>query len=197
LQGSQQGIHQGGGGSRQRQKGSKQKARRAGGGGRASRVSDTPGAPVEGAALRIDTWQAPAAAAAEGNSTPRSISKRDAAAFVRAVRRYGLLSHLADVAREVGGPVEASGPAAQAALWRDLAQGCRRALEAAADRDRQAGQLHDPREVVLDFFGWHVKALELSQHLSGMEQLEGQVQALMGKMSWVCACVNRQAHTCV
>jgi hypothetical protein len=112
--------------------------------------------------LRIDTWPSAAAAAGDATAaaggagaevTPRSLSKRDAAAFVRAVRRFGLLSHLADVAREVGGPIEGSGPVAQVALWQGLVQGCRRALEAAADVDRQQGQLHDPRVSDLGFWG--------------------------------------------
>lgn len=66
-------------------------------------------------------------------------------AFVRAVRRYGLQSRLAVVASEAGGAVEAAEPQAQQLLWGQLVQGCRRALEVAAEQDKQQGQLHDPR----------------------------------------------------
>lgn len=74
-----------------------------------------------------------------------SLSKRDAVAFVRAVRRYGLQSRLADIASEVGGAVESAEPQAQQLLWSELADGCRRALDMAAEQDKQQGQLHDPR----------------------------------------------------
>jgi hypothetical protein len=74
-----------------------------------------------------------------------SLSKRDAVAFVRAVRRYGLQSRLADIAVEVGGAVESAEPRAQQLLWSELTEGCKRALELAAEQDKQQGQLHDPR----------------------------------------------------
>lgn len=74
-----------------------------------------------------------------------SLSKRDAVAFVRAVRRHGLQSRLADIAAEVGGAVESAEPQAQQLLWSELAEGCKRALELAAEQDKQQGQLHDPR----------------------------------------------------
>jgi chromodomain-helicase-DNA-binding protein 1 len=81
----------------------------------------------------------------QATSNTRSLGKRDAVAFVRAVRRYGLRSRLADVASEAGGAVEAAGRQAQELLWEELVQGCRQALERAAEQDKQQGTLHDPR----------------------------------------------------
>lgn len=78
-------------------------------------------------------------------SNTRSLGKRDAVAFVRAVRRYGLRSRLPDIASEAGGAVEAAGRQAQELLWEELVQGCRQALERAAEQDKQQGTLHDPR----------------------------------------------------
>lgn len=75
----------------------------------------------------------------------RGLSKRDAAAFVRAVRRYGLQARLSDAAAEVGGAIEAAGAQAHQLLWDELVQGCRKALELAAEQDKHQGQLHDPR----------------------------------------------------
>jgi chromodomain-helicase-DNA-binding protein 1 len=81
----------------------------------------------------------------QASANTRSLSKRDAVAFVRAVRRYGLQTRLSVVASEAGGAVEAAEPQAQQLLWGELVQGCRRALEVAAEQDKQQGQLHDPR----------------------------------------------------
>lgn len=41
--------------------------------------------------------------------------------------------------------MEAAEPQAQQLLWGELVQGCRRALELAAEQDKQQGQLHEPR----------------------------------------------------
>lgn len=78
-------------------------------------------------------------------SNTRSLGKRDAVAFVRAVRRYGLQSRLADIAAEVGGAVEGESHGAQQLLWQSLVDGCSKALARAAEQDKQQGQLHDPR----------------------------------------------------
>jgi chromodomain-helicase-DNA-binding protein 1 len=57
------------------------------------------------------------------------LSRKDAAAFVRAARRYGLKARLPAIAAEVGGAVEEAGPQQQLSLWRALVDGCRRAME--------------------------------------------------------------------
>jgi hypothetical protein len=83
--------------------------------------------------------------AASSSSPPaaRSLSKRDAASFVRAVRRFGLASRLADISAEAGGAVAREGPPAARALLAALSDGCSRALAAAAEQDKQQGELHD------------------------------------------------------
>lgn len=67
----------------------------------------------------------------EDGSEPdaRSLSRRDAAAFVRAVRRYGRPERLADVAAEVGRSLEEAGPGPRLSLWYSLMDGCRLAVQ--------------------------------------------------------------------
>lgn len=62
----------------------------------------------------------------------RSLSRKDATAFVRAVRRYGLKSRLPAIAAEVAGPLEDVGLPQQRSLWRALVDGCKQALDMAA-----------------------------------------------------------------
>lgn len=50
---------------------------------------------------------------------PRTLSKRDAAAWVRAVRRYGLEARLPDIAREVGPALEGASQSALCAPAQD------------------------------------------------------------------------------
>jgi chromodomain-helicase-DNA-binding protein 1 len=69
----------------------------------------------------------------------RSLSRKDATAFVRAARRYGLKARLPAIAAEVGGAVEEAAPQQQLSLWRALADGCRRAVELG----QTAEQMHD------------------------------------------------------
>jgi hypothetical protein len=59
----------------------------------------------------------------------RTISRRDAAAFVRAARRYGRASRLADIAAEVGPALEEATPRQLLSLWHSLVDGCKAAVE--------------------------------------------------------------------
>ena len=61
----------------------------------------------------LELWQE----AVEGERPwPRTLSKRDAAAWVRAVRRFGLEARLPDIAREVGPALEGAPHSALCAL---------------------------------------------------------------------------------
>jgi hypothetical protein len=71
----------------------------------------------------------------------RSLSRKDATAFVRAARRYGLKARLPAIAAEIGGAVEEAGPQQQLSLWRALVEGCRRALELG----QVAEQMHEAK----------------------------------------------------
>ena len=98
-----------------------------------------PGPPLEGAMLRIDRW--PQAVDTEGrliagegdprpNGFPRTLSRKDAASFVRAVKRHGLLSKLDVIAAEGGvATVGLSNPKALNALWYGLMRGCEKAVD--------------------------------------------------------------------
>jgi chromodomain-helicase-DNA-binding protein 1 len=81
----------------------------------------------------------------QGSASPapasRSLSRKDATAFVRAARRYGLKARLPAIAAEVGGAVEEAGPQQQLSLWRALVDGCRRALE----MGQVAEQMHEAK----------------------------------------------------
>ena len=93
-----------------------------------------PGPPLEGALLRIDRW--PQAVDAEGrlvagetdarpHGFPRTLSKKDANAFYRAVKRHGLLSKLDVISAEAGlTAVGQSNSKAMKALWHGLVRGC-------------------------------------------------------------------------
>ncbi|KAK9828376.1 hypothetical protein WJX81_001254 [Elliptochloris bilobata] len=165
------GSESGGGG-----KAKKARPRKRGGGG-----SGEPGPPVAGALLRVDEWPPevgpsgeplPKREAAEGERPwPRTLSKRDAAVWVRAVRRYGLEARLPDVAREVGPALEGAPNSALRALWAGLLAACERVERAsAAPAERDPG--------VLDWFGVSVKAAEIPAHLERMRVLARKVEAL-------------------
>ncbi|CAM6102358.1 unnamed protein product [Calypogeia fissa] len=96
-------------------------------------------APLDGAAARVSNWTA-------GN-----LSKRDATAFVKAVKKFGDQSRLKTIAKECGGAVDAARAGAQLQLWEGLVNGCKDAL-------RRAG---NEKAAVLDFFGVPVKAQEI------------------------------------
>lgn len=70
--------------------------------------------------------------AAAGN---RTLSRRDANAFVRGVRRYGLVTRLGEVCSETGKAVEELGKGARIALWQALVGGCKAAVEATQGED--------------------------------------------------------------
>jgi chromodomain-helicase-DNA-binding protein 1 len=105
-----------------------------------------PGPPIEGAMLRIDRW--PQAVDEEGrliagesdprpNGFPRTLSRRDATAFVRAVKRHGLASKLDVMANEGGVAALKSGNSKTlSALWHGLLRGCEKAVDLHAKRVR-------------------------------------------------------------
>ncbi|KIY92937.1 chromodomain-helicase-DNA-binding protein 1 [Monoraphidium neglectum] len=171
-------------------------AARSAGAGKKKHVSGAePGPAIEGAALRVDEWlldvdeegrpqqegtPAPgggkrASGSPRGGSPDpapanvRTISRRDAAAFVRAVRRYGLPQRLPAIAAEVGPALEDAPPRQRLSLWRSLVDGCRTAVDETPE---------DAKDAMLDFFGVPVKAQELLNHLAQMKLLAKQLLAL-------------------
>ena len=119
-----------------------------------------PGPPVDGAAVRVDEWlldvdangrpvvkneEPPvtptddgAAAAEAGATNVRTISRRDANAFVRGVRRWGLVSRLDKIAAEVGPTLEEASPAARLSLWHSLMDGCKKAVELTVQEEQDS-----------------------------------------------------------
>lgn len=81
-------------------------------------------------------------AAQEDGSEPetRTLSRRDAAAFVRGVRRYGRVDRLADIASEVGRALEEATPGQRISLWAALMDGCKAAVAAEQAEDAKVGQ---------------------------------------------------------
>ena len=75
------------------------------------------------------------------SSWPKKLQKREATAFVRAVRRWGRVEQLEAIASEVGGILDALDRAPLLALWHGLLRGCEevRALSANAVMWRCAG----------------------------------------------------------
>ncbi len=67
----------------------------------------------------------------------RSLSRRDAAAFVRAVRRYGRSERLADVASEVGRSLEEASPGQRLSLWHTLMDGCKAAVQRTTEEQKE------------------------------------------------------------
>jgi hypothetical protein len=76
--------------------------------------------------LQDDNATPPADAAP---ASVRTISRRDATAFVRSVRRWGLSGALAKIAAEVGPVLEEASPAVRLSLWHALLDGCRQAVD--------------------------------------------------------------------
>lgn len=58
---------------------------------------------------------------------PRSLGKREAQKFVRAVRCYGSVSRIAEIAAEAGAPVAEAPLGAQLSLYHALLDGCKQA----------------------------------------------------------------------
>ncbi|MEW5309897.1 MAG: hypothetical protein WDW38_001742 [Sanguina aurantia] len=178
-----------------------------------------PGPRVDGAALRVDEWcvevddeGAPlakqddggeAAAHDEGGAGAgtRTLSRRDAAAFVRGVRRYALVTRIADVCTEAGRAVEELSRGARIALWQAFIGGCKAAVDATQGEDakvRGFEEGHDGRvstcvrcvtasespdsgkaeDAILDFFGVAVKAQELLTHVSQFRMLARRISGL-------------------
>eukprot|EP00250_Pteridium_aquilinum_P009901 c19015_g1_i2 orf=976-6498(-) len=106
---------------------------------RGPEVLAAPAPKVEGAAARVSVWQG------------GSLSKKDANAFVRAVKKFGDKSKLDIIAAEVGGTFEGANLRAQSQLLEDLVKGCEEAIENSG---------YDGKGAILDFFGVAVKAQE-------------------------------------
>ena len=64
-------------------------------------------------------------------SSMQALSRRDANAFVKAVKRYGLPSRLPQIAVEVGPVMEHAPQNARLSLWHSLMNGCREAVRVA------------------------------------------------------------------
>ncbi|GMH36548.1 hypothetical protein BSKO_04416 [Bryopsis sp. KO-2023] len=128
--------------------------------------------PVPGAAIRIDVWTEETAEEASpgnsGNSNRSALGKKDALAFVKACRRFGMKERLPDIVREVGPPVANATAQSQNLLWDSLIHGCESAVEGA----------EVPKLAILDFFGAPVKAQEFSAHLKMVCLLATQIEAL-------------------
>ena len=190
------------------------KARKRGG-----HSKDEPGPKVDGALLRIDSW--PQAVDASGRliasetaprplSFPKTLGKRDAAAFVKAVRRHGLASKLETIAEDAGGAVATASSDAVEALFHGLVRGCEKVLDvqskrapppssfaskkkqqggkshAAAQRHRSGGSRtssggHSKEpEAHLDFFGVDVRAGDLLSVMRHMKLLESKAKTSIG-----------------
>jgi chromodomain-helicase-DNA-binding protein 1 len=147
------------------------------------------GPPVEGALLRLDRW--PPAVDEEGRPPadarparpvgfPHTLSRRDAALFVRGVKRHGVASKLRAIAEETGGAVAGLSADALRALWHGLLRACERVVELhAAQRAAAAtGAAPAPSDARLDFFGADVRAPELLAMVRQMGQLEARLAAV-------------------
>ncbi|KAK9788572.1 hypothetical protein WJX73_002856 [Symbiochloris irregularis] len=162
-----------------RARGSRASTSKAGGGGskRRSTVHE-PGPPIEGALIRIDTWPTEGP---DGQPLPRTdamevwpkrLSRRDAGAFLRGVRRYGRPERLADIAEEAGPTMATMPMAALQALWHGLISGCEKV-------DVQSKSLAlDAKNSQLDFFGVAIKATELITFVNGMRLLARKVASV-------------------
>eukprot|EP00198_Chlamydomonas_reinhardtii_P013917 XP_001703254.1 chromodomain-helicase-DNA-binding protein [Chlamydomonas reinhardtii] len=120
---------------------------------------EEPGPPVDGAALRVDEWIVEVddegiPLIKEDGSEPdaRSLSRRDAAAFVRAVRRYGRPERLADVAAEVGRSLEEAGPGPRLSLWYSLMDGCRLAVQKTTEEQSEDAKVAAARDPAVQHF---------------------------------------------
>ncbi|EIE23598.1 hypothetical protein COCSUDRAFT_47361 [Coccomyxa subellipsoidea C-169] len=150
-------------------------------------VASEAGPPVAGAILRVDLWPAdsgsaanatpepaspPGTRASQEDDWPRALNRREATAFVRGVKQYGLEARLPEIAAEVGPTLDNAPPAAQRALWAGFVRACERVERDAA----MAGE--DPNAAVLDWFGVSVKASEIPAHLQRMKTLARKIEAV-------------------
>ncbi|CAK9238133.1 unnamed protein product [Sphagnum jensenii] len=100
-----------------------------------------PSVPLDRAAARAVEWH--------GGG---GLTKKDANAFVRAVKKFGDSSRIKLIAKEAGGAVAGTTSSAQKQLWKTLVNGCNEAVHMAGP---------DSKAAVLDFFGVPVKAQEV------------------------------------
>lgn len=166
----------------------KGKASGSAGGKGAAAAKPKSGPPVEGALVRLDFWVDPSMP----ESGELSLSKKDATAFLRAVKKYGTESKMDAVAAEVGPALEDAPDSARTALYNALINGCTEVLQKAALHPELL--LHKPapapvagapaegaaaakaapraaREPTLDFFGVPVRATELLQRVHELKLL--------------------------
>ncbi|KAF3777906.1 CHROMATIN REMODELING 5 protein [Nymphaea thermarum] len=109
---------------------------------------------IEGAAAHVRDWFG-------GN-----ISKKDANAFVRAVKKFGDSSRIDSIVAEVGGGIESASPDAQTGLFELLMDGCK---EVSRWKNENKGML-------LDFFGVPVKAQELLDRVQELQLLAKRIK---------------------
>ncbi|XP_043690577.1 protein CHROMATIN REMODELING 5 isoform X3 [Telopea speciosissima] len=110
---------------------------------------------IEGATAQVRGWS-------HGN-----ISKKDAALFARAVKKFGNPSQIDLIVAEVGGVIEAAPPEAQVEIFDALIDGCKEAVK--------EGNL-DPKGSLLDFFGVPVKANELLDRVQELQLLAKRIR---------------------
>lgn len=107
-----------------------------------------PGPAVDGCLVRIDRWPPPEGSATLPEGWPGTLTRRDATAYVRAVKHHGLPSHMECVVKEVWGGAAGAAQQAQpppadalAALWHGLLRACEEAVAAQqAQQEKQAQQ---------------------------------------------------------
>ncbi|CAI5528992.1 unnamed protein product [Closterium sp. Naga37s-1] len=135
---------------------------------------------------------AAAAAGTAGGSAGvkvRRLSKRDANAFVKAVRRYGGAERAAQMTAEAGGAIEAASEAERRSLHTLLMQACKDTVRAAAAAEEDealgaagaaaaaaGGSAAAGKIPLLDFFGVAVKAPELLHRVKELQFLAKRVE---------------------
>ncbi|MQL97738.1 hypothetical protein Taro_030434 [Colocasia esculenta] len=108
---------------------------------------------IEGATAQVREWS-------YGN-----LSKKDAAHFVRAVKKFG--NQISLIVAEVGGVVGAAPSESQSELFGSLMEGCRGAMN---------GENIGLKGALLDFFGVSVKASELLDRVEGLQLLAKRIK---------------------
>ncbi|CAI5961726.1 unnamed protein product [Closterium sp. NIES-64] len=146
-----------------------------------------------GAAAGAGAGEAAAAAGtagAGGGAKVRRLSKRDANAFVKAVRRYGGAERVAQMTAEAGGAMEAASEAERRSLHSLLMQACKDTVRAAAAAEEDdpmgaagaaaaaaaAGAAAAAKIPLLDFFGVAIKAPELLHRVKELQFLAKRVE---------------------
>ncbi|KAJ7558758.1 hypothetical protein O6H91_04G054500 [Diphasiastrum complanatum] len=107
----------------------------------------------------------------------RNLSRRDANAFVKAVKKYGDKSRIGMIAMDVGGIVEDAASGAQLQLWDALVKGCKEAV-------KKAGS--DTKAAILDFFGYPVKAQEILDRIRELTLLYKRVNHYQDPITQFC-----------